>query len=166
MAVDGMPMWTIEPPTSSVSRGTAANSAARFAKDGLEPVWQKSLAKGRGRKPSIPDATIEKIVTPTSDCRPEGETHWSTRTMAGVAGVSKSTVQRTWKEVGLKPHRVDTLKVVQRPQVRGGAVDAAGRRTRRRTRSCCAPTTSSPRQALDRTQASLPMTGALVAGRR
>ena len=40
-------------------------------------------------------------MTLTEEYRPQGETHWSTRTMAGVAGVSKSTVHRVWQELGL-----------------------------------------------------------------
>ena len=96
--------------------GHGTNWRARFAEDGLVKFGQ--VREGRGRKPSIPDATIEKIVTLTKEYRPEGETHWSTRTMAGVAGVSKSSVQRVWKELGLKPHRVDTFKVSNDPRLR------------------------------------------------
>ena len=108
MAADGASNATIAA-RLSVSRSTVANWRTRFTEDGLVKFGQ--VREGRGRKSSIPDATIEKIVTLTKEYRPEGETHWSTRTMAGVAGVSKSTVQRVWKELGLKPHRVDTFKV-------------------------------------------------------
>jgi len=46
--------------------------------------------------------------------------------MAGVAGVSKSTVQRVWKELGLKPHRVDTVKVSGDPKFDEKLVDVVG----------------------------------------
>ena len=116
MAADGGANATIAA-TLSVSRTTVGNWRTRFTEDGLVKFGQ--VREGRGRKPSIPDATIEKIVTLTKECRPAGETHWSTRTMAGVAGVSKSTVQRVWKELGLKPHRVDTFKVSNDPKFKG-----------------------------------------------
>jgi transposase len=85
----------------SVPRASVANWRIRFAEDGLVKFGQ--VRKGRGRKPSIPDATIEKIVTLTKESRAQGQTHWSTRTMAEAAGVSKSSVQRVWKKLGLKP---------------------------------------------------------------
>jgi transposase len=108
----------------SVSRSTVANWRTRFTEDGLVKFGQ--VREGRGRKSSIPDATFEKIVTLTKEFRPEGETHWSTRTMAGTAGVSKSTVQRVWKELGLKPHRVDTFKVSGDPKFEEKLVDVVG----------------------------------------
>src|SRR6201999_2027956 len=141
----------------SVSRSTVANWRTRFTEDGLVKFGQ--VREGRGRKSSIPDATIEKIVTLTKEYRPEGETHWSTRTMAGVAGVSKSTVQRVWKELGLKPHRVDTFKVSGDPKFEEKLVDVVGLYLNPPENAIvlCADEKSSV-QALDRTQTSLPMT--------
>ena len=156
MAADGAANATIAA-TLSVSRTTVANWRTRFAEDGLVKFGQ--VREGRGRKPSIPDATVEKIVTLTKQCRPEGETHWSTRTMAGVAGVSKSTVQRVWAELGLKPHRVDTFKVSNDPKFEEKLVDVVGLYLNPPENAIvlCADEKSSV-QALDRTQASLPMT--------
>jgi transposase len=139
MAADGVANATIAAGLA-VSRSTVANWRTRFGEDGLVKFGQ--VRQGRGRKPSIPDATIEQIVTLTNDCRPEGETHWSTRTMAGAAGVSKSTVQRVWNELGLKPHRVDTFKVSNDPKFEEKLVDVVGLYLNPTTRSCCAPTRS------------------------
>jgi transposase len=156
MAADGESNAAIAAAVS-VSPATVANWRTRFAEDGLVKFGQ--VREGRGRKSSIPDATIEKIVTLTNDYRPEGETHWSTRTMAGVAGVSKSTVQRVWKELGLKPHRVDTFKVSNDPKFEDKLVDVVGLYLNPPENAIvlCADEKSSV-QALDRTQASLPMT--------
>src|SRR6478609_8999200 len=156
MAADGASNATIAA-RLSVSRSTVANWRTRFTEDGLVKFGQ--VREGRGRKSSIPDATIEKIVTLTKEYRPEGETHWSTRTMAGVAGVSKSTVQRVWKELGLKPHRVDTFKVSGDPKFEEKLVDVVGLYLNPPENAIvlCADEKSSV-QALDRTQASLPMT--------
>src|SRR6185369_15051380 len=156
MAADGASNATIAA-RLSVSRSTVANWRTRFTEDGLVKFGQ--VREGRGRKSSIPDATIEKIVTLTKEYRPEGQTHWSTRTMAGVAGVSKSTVQRVWKELGLKPHRVDTFKVSGDPKFEEKLVDVVGLYLNPPENAIvlCADEKSSV-QALDRTQASLPMT--------
>jgi transposase len=156
MAADGVSNAAISA-ALSVSRGTVSNWRTRFAEDGLAEFGE--VREGRGRKTIIPDATIERIVTLTNEARPEGETHWSTRTMAGVAGVSKSTVQRVWTELGLKPHRVDTFKVSNDPRFEEKLVDVVGLYLNPPENAIvlCADEKSSV-QALDRTQASLPMT--------
>jgi len=123
MAADGVANATIAARVS-VSRATVANWRTRFAQDGLVKFGQ--VREGRGRKPSIPDATIQEIVTLTKDSHPQGQTHWSTRTMAEAAGVSKSSVQRVWNELGLKPHRVDTFKVSNDPKFEDKLVDVVG----------------------------------------
>ena len=123
MAADGAANATIAAAVS-VSPATVANWRTRFAEDGLVSSGRSVRA---GRKPSIPDATLERIVTLTEEYRPQGETHWSTRTMAGVAGVSKSTVHRVWQELGLKPHQVDTFKVSNDPKFEEKLVDVVGR---------------------------------------
>src|ERR1700741_5035036 len=140
----------------SVSPATVANWRTRFAGDGLVKFGQ--VREGRGRKPSIPDATLERIVTLTEEVRPQGETHWSTRTMAGVAGVSKTPVHRVWQELGLKPHQVDTFKVSNDPKFEEKLVDVVGLYLNPPENAIvlCADEKSSV-QALDRTQASLPM---------
>jgi hypothetical protein len=66
---------------------------------------------GRGRKPSIPAEKIDEIVRLTQESKPEGETHWSCRSMAKAVGVSPATVQRVWSARGLKPHLVRTFKL-------------------------------------------------------
>src|SRR6187402_2487749 len=101
MAADGVANATIAAAVS-VSPATVANWRTRFAGDGLVQFGQ--VREGRGRKPSIPDATLERIVTLTEEYRPQGETHWSTRTMAGVGPQTA-------------PSR--HVQGVQRPEVRG-----------------------------------------------
>jgi transposase len=155
MAADGVANATIAA-SVSVSRATVANWRTRFSEDGLGKFGQ--VREGRGRKSSIPDTTIEKIVTLTKGSRPPGQTHWSTRTMAKAAGVSKSTVSLVWKELGLKPHRVDTFKVSNDPKFEEKLVDVVGLYLNPPENAIvlCADEKSSV-QALDRTQASLPM---------
>jgi transposase len=52
------------------------------------------------------------MVHDTLHARPDdGSTHWSVRSMARHAGLSKSTVQKIWKARGIKPHLVETFKL-------------------------------------------------------
>jgi transposase len=81
----------------------------RFAAGG--PAALEKDAPGRGRRPSIPAVTVQAIVRATTQTRPAGATHWSTRTMAQAHGVSNATVARIWQAHGLQPHRVRALKV-------------------------------------------------------
>ena len=92
-----------------VTAVTVRSWRAAFEADGLAN-WGK-VAKGRGRKASVSEEQVAEIVELTTKTKPAGATHWSTRTMAERAGVSKDTVRRIWNELGLQPHRVDTFKL-------------------------------------------------------
>ena len=108
----------------SVSPASVANWRARFAEDGLAKLGQ--VRKGRGRKPSIPQDKIDEILDLTQNYRPQGQTHWSCRTMAEAVGVSKDTVQRVWSARGLKPHRIETFKLSNDPRFDEKLVDVVG----------------------------------------
>jgi hypothetical protein len=101
---------------------------------------------------------IEEIVDLTRNCKPKGETHWSTRTMAKEVGVSKATVQRVWSARGLKPHLVKTFKLSNDPTFEEKLIDVVGLYLNppQQAMVLCMDEKSSV-QALDRTQPSLPM---------
>jgi transposase len=113
---------------------------------------------GRGRKPSIPSEKVAEIVRRTKEETPAGETHWSCRSMAKVAGVSPATVQRIWSARGLKPHLVKTFKLSNDPRFEEKLVDVVGLYLDPPEKAIvlCMDEKSSV-QALDRTQPSLPM---------
>jgi transposase len=128
----------------------------RFADVGLKDF--STVRPGRGRKPSIPQQTIDEIVRLTLHETPPGETHWSCRTMAVRVGVSSSTVQRIWSARGLKPHRVETFKLSNDPQFEEKLVDVVGLYLNPPENAIVlAMDEKSQIQALDRTQPSLPM---------
>jgi len=127
-----------------------------FEADGLTR-WGK-VAKGRGKKPTVSDAKVAEIVELTTKTRPKGHTHWSTRTMAERAEVSKDTVRRIWNELGLQPHRVETFKVSNDPRFSEKLIDVVGLYLNPPDRAVVlCMDEKSQIQALDRTQASLPM---------
>lgn len=127
-----------------------------FESDGLTR-WGK-VAGGRGKKPVISDATTAQIVELTTKTKPAGHTHWSTRTMAERAGVSKDTVRRIWNELGIQPHRIDTFKVSNDPAFTEKLIDVVGLYLDPPTKAVVlCMDEKSQIQALDRTQASLPM---------
>ena len=155
LAADGVANYRIAAEVG-VSPATVVAWRDRFSAEGLAKLGR--VRKGRGRKPTIPQQVIDQIVDLTQNSRPAGETHWSTRTMAERVGVSKDTVQRVWKGRGLKPHLVKTFKLSNDPRFEEKLVDVVGLYLDPPDRAIvlCMDEKSSV-QALDRTQASLPM---------
>ena len=129
---------------------------ARFTEEGLAKLGK--VRAGRGRKSSIPQAKIDEIVHLTQHSKPDGQTHWSCRTMAAKTGVSPATVQRVWAARGLKPHLVKTFKLSNDPRFEEKLIDVVGLYLHPPEKSIvlCVDEKSSV-QALDRTQPSLPM---------
>jgi transposase len=139
-----------------VSRQTVLAWRAEFMVRGLAKLGR--VAAGRGRKASIPQETIDRIVELTLHRRPEGATHWSCRSMAKQAGVSPATVQRVWSARGLKPHLVETFKLSNDKRFEEKLVDVVGLYLNPPDQAVVlCMDEKSQIQALDRTQPSLPL---------
>lgn len=125
----------------------------RYAEGGLAAI-AKDLPRG-GRKPSADHARIIELTTQTT---PENATHWSTRSMAEVVGVSAATVSRVWRAHGLKPHRIETFKVSRDPQFVEKLEDIVGLYLNPPEHALVLSCDEKSQvQALDRTQPGLPM---------
>jgi transposase len=61
------------------------------------------------------DAEVERVLALTLETRPKAATHWSSRALATVCGLSQSTVSRIWRAFGLQPHRTEAFKLSQDP---------------------------------------------------
>lgn len=80
-----------------------------------------------GRPPSLPDAVVQCVVETTLHVAPPaGATHWTVRTLAEVAGCSKSTVHQIWRAFHLQPHRVESFKLSTDPDFAGKLRDVVG----------------------------------------
>ena len=126
----------------------------RYATGGFEAI-ASDRPRG-GRKPSVDRAEVVRLTT--QSVPPDAATQWSTRSLAGVAGCSDSTVQRIWKAHGLKPHRVRQFKVSRDPRFVEKLEDIVGLYLSPPEHAlvlCCDE--KSQVQALDRTQPGLPM---------
>jgi transposase len=87
----------------AVNRNTVILWRTRFGDEGLDGL--RNVAPGRGRKPTYPIEKIASIVDATLQTKPAGTTHCSCRTMAQIQGVSKSTINNTWRARNPQPHR-------------------------------------------------------------
>jgi transposase len=130
---------------------------AKFEADGIDAVG--SIAPGRGRKPEIPQETIDAIVSDTLHTIPDDEsTSWSTRTMAERHGVGKDTVARIWRARNLRPWRVETFKLSKDPDFEAKLVDVVAMYVNPPERAVVFSFDEKTQcQALDRTQPSLPL---------
>lgn len=57
----------------------------------------------------------KQIIEITTRDKPEGATHWSTRTLAAKLGVHSTFVSQVWRDNGLKPHLFKSFKVSNDP---------------------------------------------------
>ena len=136
-----------------IGRIQVARWRARFLEAGVAGIEQDLP---RGAPPVKVD--VAKLVELTTQTLPEAATHWSTRKMAEVLGVSASTVMRHWQAHGLKPHIVRGFKVSRDPQFVEKLEDIVGLYMSPPEHAlvlCCDE--KSQVQALDRTQPGLPL---------
>lgn len=118
---------------------------------------EKDAPRG-GRPRSVPDSVVRTIVKKTTQSKPVGSTHWSTRTLGKEVGVSKETVRRVWREHGLKPHLTRTFKLSNDPEFAEKVEDIVGLYVNPPERALVLSVDEKSQiQALDRTQPGLPL---------
>lgn len=140
----------------AISAATVKAWRERLIEDGLRGLG--SVRPGRGRKPQISAQKVAEIIRATQQDKPEGETHWSCRSMAKAQGVSPATVQRIWAARGLRPHKVKTFKLSNDPKFEEKLIDVVGLYLDPPENAVVlCMDEKSQIQALDRTQASLPI---------
>src|SRR5580658_7933865 len=135
---------------------------------GMVGKWRSRLLKSRvaglhdeprpGSPRKVSDAQVEKVIIQTLESTPRGQTHWSTRELAKVTGMSRMTISRIWRAFGLQPHRSETFKLSPEPLLIEKVRDIVGlyMNPPERALVLCVDEKSQI-QALDRTQPMLPM---------
>ena len=137
-----------------VSAPSVSKWSQRFDREGLDGLKDKP---GRGVKPSIPLATVQRVIEEAGKA-PPGRQRWSTRSLAREVGISAHSVARIWQDQGLKPHRLRTFKVSRDKKFEEKFWDVVGLYLDPPERSlvlCCDEKTQC--QALERTQPGLPL---------
>ena len=96
------------------ARATVSKWRSRFLASRLEGLSDEPRP---GRPRTITDEHVEKVIAATLEQEPpNGDTHWSTRSMARSAGLNQTAVSRIWRAFGLKPHIIQTWKLSTDPQ--------------------------------------------------
>jgi transposase len=111
-----------------------------------------------GRKKRMSADLVAEVVRRTVQEKPEAATHWSSRQLAKALGISAASVQRIWKQHGLKPHRVRSFKLSRDPDFLAKLTDVVGLYVDPPEKALvlCVDEKSQI-QALERTQPGLPM---------
>ncbi len=126
-----------------VDSDTVRRWRSRFAEQGVAGVGR--IAKGRGRKPSLPAGTVEEVLRLTHEERPaDGFTRWSTRTLAARVGIGKDAVAKIWADHNLRPWEVETATT------RVSRRNSLAHKDRRRWHLHYTPTSSSWLNLVDR----------------
>lgn len=144
--------------------GVGINTIGRWRKRYAESrmagiVKDRPRGANHGGKKTVDQETLrQKIIKKTTQKKPEGATHWSTRTMAQVMGTTHSFVNRVWQEAGLKPHLYKHFKVSNDPHFEEKLRDVVGLYLNPPEKAVvfCVDEKSSI-QALDRSQPGLPI---------
>jgi transposase len=84
----------------------------RYIEDGVDGLLRDKTRPSR-KKPLSAEVKL-KVLTTTMQ-PPPNATHWTTRSMAKAVGISRSSVQRIWRDADLKPHLVRKFKVSNDP---------------------------------------------------
>lgn len=78
----------------------------------------------RSGRPDRLDPRLEaKILAKTQEAPPAPFTHWTTRRLAKLVGVSHVTVHRVWQRAGLQPHRLEHYVTSNDPDFERKAAD-------------------------------------------
>ena len=152
MAGEGKPNQNIAE-ALGIGRVKVSRWRNRYAQSGLAGI-ERDLP--RGAPPRKVD--IERLADLTTQHKPKGATHWSTRKAAVELGVHASTISRHWRGLGLKPHLERTFKVSRDPKFVEKLQDIVGLYMSPPENAlvlCCDE--KSQVQALDRTQPGLPL---------
>ena len=143
-----------------VTTTTIGHWRRRYAKHRMSGIVKdQPRGANHGGKKTVDQARLrQKIIEKTTQEKPEGATHWSTRIMAKAMGTTHSFVNRVWQEAGLKPHLYKHFKVSKDPHFEEKLRDVVGLYMNPPEKAVvfCVDEKSSI-QALDRSQPGLPM---------
>lgn len=128
----------------------------RFRDAGAAGLWRDKTRPSR--IPSLSPEVAERVVAVTLAGPPRAASHWTGSAMAKAAGISVSSVQRIWRNHGLRPHLVRQFKLSNDPQFAAKLKEIVGLYVNPPDHAVVLSVDEKSQiQALDRTQPGLPM---------
>jgi transposase len=134
----------------------------RFLERGLDGLYDEPRP---GRPRSYDDERVAGLIHRALNDKPEGGTHWTTRSLAKAEGLSQSTVSRWLRLFGVQPHLTKTSQLSADSLFVEKVHDIAGlyMNPPDHTMVLCVDGKTQV-QALDRTQPALPLGPVYVEG--
>jgi transposase len=128
----------------------------RFMREGVDGLLRDKTRKPG--KPSLPAATVQRVIDLVTGAPPGETTHWTGRMLATAVGISLRSVQRILEAHRLAPHRVRTFKLSNDPRFVEKLRDVVGLYVNPPAHAVVLSVDEKSQiQALDRTQPGLPM---------
>ena len=96
----------------------------RFEAEGVAGL----RARYRGQPATVRTPALEaRVLAKTRQTPSDGSTHWTTRKLGKVLGISHMLVARVWRRAGYQPHRFERYMLSDDPRLRteGGRCDRA-----------------------------------------
>src|SRR6266705_4315584 len=122
MLAEGAPYSTIKRQLRTTAP-TISRWKMRFLRSGIDGLDTRHP----GQSATVVTPMLRaKILSATRKRPKDGSTHWSCRKLAAALSVSKDAVYRTWKEAGLKPHRLERYMASNDPDFEAKAADIIG----------------------------------------
>jgi transposase len=153
-AAEGTPNRTIAAEVG-VAPMTVLLWRERYARAGLAGLADEPRP---GRPPTYSREDRDRVIALTLEPPSDGTTRWSARRLGERLGMSETTVWRIWQSVGLKPQRVETFQFSTGPDLVAKVRDVVGLYLAPPERAIVLSLDEKTQiQALDRTQAILPL---------
>jgi transposase len=111
LAADGLSNTAIAGRLDTLQH-TVGKWRRRYLESGLDGLLDEPRP-GTPRK--LSDRDVERVLTLTLESTPADAIHWSTRSMAARAGLSRASIHRIWQAFSLAPHRSETFKLSRDP---------------------------------------------------
>jgi putative transposase len=111
MTADGMAPGAIGKQLG-VSQPTIRKWRSRYAEDGLAGLRNEPRP---GRPRTLDDQRVADLLNQALQTRPSKQTHWSVRSFAAEANISKDMAHRLFRAAGIAPHRSRSFKLSNDP---------------------------------------------------
>jgi len=95
-----------------VSQPTIRKWRARYAEEGLAGLRNEPRP---GRPRTLDDQRVADLLNQALQTRPSKQTHWSVRSFAAEANISKDMAHRLFRAAGIAPHRSRSFKLSNDP---------------------------------------------------
>src|SRR5450755_1270964 len=111
LTADGFAPTTIAAELGT-SQPTVRKWRARYVEDGLAGLRNEPRP---GRPRSLDDQRVADLLNQALQTRPAKQTHWSVRSFAAEANISKDMAHRLFRAAGIAPHRSRSFKLSNDP---------------------------------------------------